>query len=68
MQTSHISLEQMEQRVARFKSLQPLAIQQGNAVPLAARDVVYARKLLSVIGLMVASWALGEWLRQRKNK
>lgn len=51
MQTSHISLEQMEQRVARFKSLQPLAIQQGNAVPLAARDVVYARKLLSVIGL-----------------
>ena len=24
--------------------------------------------LLSVIALMVASWTLGEWLRQRKDK
>jgi hypothetical protein len=24
--------------------------------------------LLSVIALMVASWMLGEWLRQRKDK
>ena len=51
MQTNHVSQEQMEARVARFGALQPLAIQQGNAVPQAARDVVYARKLLSVIGL-----------------
>ena len=51
MQTNHVSQEQMESRVARFGALQPLAIQQGNAVPQAARDVVYARKLLSVIGL-----------------
>ena len=51
MQTNHVSQDQMESRVARFRALQPLAIQQGNAVPQAARDVVYARKLLSVIGL-----------------
>ena len=51
MQTNHVSQKQMESRVARFRALQPLAIQQGNAVPQAARDVVYARKLLSVIGL-----------------
>jgi quercetin dioxygenase-like cupin family protein len=51
MKTLHIPQDQMEQRVARFKRLKPLAIQQGDAVPQAARDVVYARKLLSVIGL-----------------
>ena len=51
MQTSTISQEQMEQRVARYRSLQPLAIQQDRVVPQGARDVVYARKLLSVIGL-----------------
>jgi hypothetical protein len=31
-----------------------------------ARPLLVA--LLSVIGLMVASWTLGEWLRQRKDK
>jgi hypothetical protein len=31
-----------------------------------ARPLLVA--LLSVIGLMVASWMLGEWLRQRKDK
>ena len=51
MQTSTISQQQMEQRVARYSALQPLAIQQDSAVPQGARDVVYARKLLSVIGL-----------------
>lgn len=40
----------MAERIARFKELGPLPIQQGE-IPLAARDVVYARKLLSVIGL-----------------
>ncbi len=51
MQTLHIPQAGMETRVARFKQLKPLAIQQNAAVPEAARDVVYARKLLSVIGL-----------------
>jgi hypothetical protein len=31
-----------------------------------ARPLLVA--LLSVIGLMVVSWTLGEWLRQRKDK
>jgi len=40
----------MKGRVARFKELKPLAIQQSG-IPQAARDVIYSRKLLSVIGL-----------------
>ena len=31
-----------------------------------ARPLLVA--LLSVIGLMVVSWTLGEWLRKRKDK
>ena len=31
-----------------------------------ARPLLVA--LLGVIAVMVASWALGEWLRQRKDK
>jgi quercetin dioxygenase-like cupin family protein len=50
MKTITISKKDMEKRVARFKDLKPLPIQQSE-VPLEARDVVYARKLLSVIGL-----------------
>lgn len=33
---------------------------------MAGRPLLIA--LLAVIALMVASWTLGEWLRQRKNK
>jgi quercetin dioxygenase-like cupin family protein len=52
MKTIRISREAMKARIARFRELQPLALQQNDAaVPQAARDVVYARKLLSVIGL-----------------
>lgn len=54
MKTVSISKAQMQKRIARFRELQPLPIQ-GSDVPLAARDVVYARKLLSVIGLEDAS-------------
>ncbi len=50
MKTVRISKEQMARRIARFAELQPLPIQNA-AVPEPARDVVYARKLLSVIGL-----------------
>lgn len=50
MKTVHLSSEQMQQRIARFASLQPLPIQNAS-IPVAARDVVYSRKLLSVIGL-----------------
>jgi quercetin dioxygenase-like cupin family protein len=50
MKTIRISAAEMQKRIARFAKLEPLPIQQGD-IPLAARDVVYSRKLLSVIGL-----------------
>src|SRR5438477_1734184 len=50
MKTIHVSGSEMQKRIARFRDLQPLPIQQSD-IPLAARDVVYSRKLLSVIGL-----------------
>lgn len=50
MKTVYLSPDQMQQRIARFNQLSPLPIQQTD-IPLAARDVVYSRKLLSVIGL-----------------
>ena len=40
----------MQDRISRFKDLKPLPIQRPD-IPEKARDVVYARKLLSVIGL-----------------
>lgn len=50
MKTVSIAKAEMQKRIARFRTLKPLPIQQSD-IPLAARDVVYARKLLSVIGL-----------------
>ncbi len=50
MKTIHLGAEQMRGRIARFTSLAPLPIQ-NESIPVAARDVVYSRKLLSVIGL-----------------
>lgn len=50
MKTIRISAQEMQERIARYKDLKPLPIQQSD-IPLAARDVVYSRKLLSVIGL-----------------
>jgi quercetin dioxygenase-like cupin family protein len=50
MKTVRMSREQMEKRIARFAGLKPLPIQNA-AIPEKARDVVYSRKLLSVIGL-----------------
>ncbi len=47
----HISAEEMARRVSRYEQLKPLPVQASNQVPQAARDVVYARQLLSVIGL-----------------
>jgi quercetin dioxygenase-like cupin family protein len=50
MKTIRISKEEMEKRIARFEALKPLPIQNAS-IPEKARDVVYSRKLLSVIGL-----------------
>ena len=51
MKTSHITNEEMSNRVSAFKNLTPLSIQKDANIPMEGRDVVYARQLLSVIGL-----------------
>jgi quercetin dioxygenase-like cupin family protein len=51
MKTIELTQADMAKRVARFRDLKPLPTQAEDAVPLAAKAVVYARKLLSVIGL-----------------
>ena len=45
-----MTAEQMQKRIARYDALEPLPIQ-NPSIPERARDVVYSRKLLSVIGL-----------------
>ena len=50
MKTIRMSEEQMHKRIARYDRLKPLPIQ-NPSIPEKARDVVYSRKLLSVIGL-----------------
>ena len=50
MKTLRISRDEMEKRIARFERLKPLPIQNAS-IPERARDVVYSRKLLSVVGL-----------------
>ena len=51
MKTIRIDEATMARRVARYRALQALPVQENPRIPQAARDVVYARKLLSVIGL-----------------
>ena len=50
MKTIRMSADQMDKRIARYRRLEPLPIQ-NPSIPEKARDVVYSRKLLSVIGL-----------------
>jgi quercetin dioxygenase-like cupin family protein len=50
MKTIRMSTAEMQKRIARFAALKPLPIQ-NPSIPEKARDVVYSRKLLSVIGL-----------------
>ena len=51
MKTLKISKQTMEKRVSRFAELKPLPIQIDKVIPQAGKDIVYARELLSVIGL-----------------
>jgi len=51
MKTIRIDDATMARRVARYRELKPLPVQENPRIPQAARDVVYARQLLSVIGL-----------------
>jgi quercetin dioxygenase-like cupin family protein len=50
MKTILFSAGEMQKRIARFHELKPLPIQ-NPSIPEKARDVVYSRRLLSVIGL-----------------
>ncbi len=51
MKTIKISAAEMDRRMSRYSDLAPLPLQDDLDVPLAAKDIIYARKLLSVIGL-----------------
>ncbi len=51
MKTIEITPDEMQSRISRYRALEPLPIQQDPEIPQEANDVVYARKLLSVIGL-----------------
>ena len=51
MKTLKITKSTMEKRVSRFAELKPLPIQIDKKIPQAGKDIVYARELLSVIGL-----------------
>lgn len=51
MRTIEISDAEMSKRVARYSELEPLEAQKNTNIPVQAADVVWARKLLSVIGL-----------------
>ena len=51
MKTLDIPTEQMQRRISRFADLQPLQAAESLVMPQQAKDVIYSRKLLSVIGL-----------------
>ena len=51
MQTIDISPSEMARRVARYAELDPLEVQKNTNLPREAADIVWARKLLSVVGL-----------------
>ena len=55
MKTIRLSQADMELRISRFQDLEPLPIQQDAEIPLAAKDLIYSRKLLSVVGLESAA-------------
>ncbi|CAN0322855.1 unnamed protein product [Discosporangium mesarthrocarpum] len=51
MKTIDIAPGEMATRVSRFAELKPLKAAESLDIPLEARDVIYSRELLSVIGL-----------------
>ena len=51
MKTISISTQDMEQRVSRFADLKPLPLAESLDMSQEAKDVIYARTILSVIGL-----------------
>lgn len=51
MDTVRLSSTQMASRIARFAELEPLEVQRTSPLPTEAMDIIYSRKLMSVIGL-----------------
>jgi len=51
MKTISIPAQDMERRVSRYAELKPLALAESLEMSQEAKDVIYARQLLSVIGL-----------------
>ena len=51
MRTIEISGAEMQARIARYQDLEPLEAQKNTDIPVEAADIVWSRKLLSVIGL-----------------
>ena len=51
MRTIEISDSEMSSRIARYSELEALEAQKNRDIPVQAADVVWARKLLSVVGL-----------------
>jgi len=51
MKSVRKTAEQMAPRIARFAELQPLEVQKTSPLTTEAMDVIYSRKLMSVIGL-----------------
>ena len=51
MRTIDISSSEMNRRVARFEALEPMESQKNTDIPIEAADIVWSRKILSVIGL-----------------
>ena len=50
METVNPSRAQIDERVARFGRLEPMSTMKGNdRVPLAARDIIFARKIMPVV-------------------
>ena len=51
MKTITISAQDMASRLSRFEDLKPLPAAEGLDIPVEAKDIIYSRQLLSVIGL-----------------
>jgi quercetin dioxygenase-like cupin family protein len=51
VKTVELTQKEMSSRVARFRDLTPLPNQRNDAVPLEVMDAIFARTILSVIGL-----------------
>lgn len=51
MRTIAISAAEMRARIARYAELEPMEAQKNTDIPVEAADIVWSRKLMSVIGL-----------------